>query len=53
MSPLKIRHLPHSRKVRVYDGKRVIAKETTLENAESQMRLINGLKHGMKLRKKD
>lgn len=50
--PLRKRKLPRKNKWRVYDGKRVIAKETTLENAESQMRLINGLKHGMKLRKK-
>ncbi len=46
MSPLKMRKLPHSSKYRVYDGKKIIAKRTSLENAESQIRLIHAIKHG-------
>jgi hypothetical protein len=50
--PVKIRKLPNSRKYRVYDGKRIAAKATTKENAEKQARLLRGLGHGMKKRKK-
>jgi hypothetical protein len=45
--PLRIRKLPRQRKYRVYDGKRVIAKSTSKSNAEKQVRLIRGVKHGM------
>lgn len=43
---LKMRKLPRSKKYRVYDGKRVIAKRTTRSKAQGQMGLIQGLKHG-------
>lgn len=49
--PVHIRKLPRQRKYRVYDGKRVIAKATSKENAERQVRLIRGIKHGMTPRK--
>jgi hypothetical protein len=45
--PLTMRKLPLKKLYRVYDGKRVIAKATTKKNAEAQMRLIRGVKHGM------
>ena len=50
--PIKIRKLPHSSKYRVWNGKKVVAKRTTKKNAEAQKRLILGLDHGMKLRKR-
>ncbi len=50
--PYKIRKLPRSRMVRVYRGKKVIAKRTTREKAESLVRLHRGLEHGMIPRKR-
>jgi hypothetical protein len=46
--PIKIRKLPNKRRYRVYDGDRVISKSTTKRNAESQVRLLRGISHGMK-----
>ncbi len=50
--PVKIRKLPHSSKYRVYDGDKVVAKRTSKKNAEAQARLLRGVSHGMKLRKR-
>ena len=51
--PAKMRKLPHSRFYRVYDDKgHVHAKRTTKENAERQIRLIEGVRHGMIPRKR-
>ncbi len=54
--PLQIRKLPHSYKVRVYEGagenRKVIAKRTTRDKAESLVRLHRSLEHGMLLRKR-
>ncbi len=50
--PLKIRKLPHSNRVRVYDGDRIIAKKTTRKKAEALVRLHRGLEHGMVPRKR-
>jgi len=46
--PIKIRKLPNKNKYRVYDGDRVVARETTKEKAEAQSRLLRGISHGMK-----
>lgn len=45
--PYKIRHLPHSKKVRVYNAKtgRVTAKKTTIERAKKQIKLLNVKNH--------
>ena len=50
--PVRIRKLPKKNKYRVYDGDKVVAKETTKENAERQKRLLLGISHGMKPRKR-
>lgn len=50
--PVKIRKLPNKNRWRVYDGKRVVAKSTSKKNAEKQARLLRGLAHGMKPRKR-
>lgn len=50
--PVSMRKLPGQNKWRVYDGDRIVAKGTTKTKAEKQMRLLNGLAHGMQLRKK-
>lgn len=50
--PYKIRKLPHSNRVRVYKGKEIIARKTTRDKAEKQVRLLRGLEHGMILRKR-
>ena len=51
--PYIIRKLPNKNKFRVYRffGTRkseVVAKETTLKKAKSQVRLLEGIKHGWK-----
>ncbi len=38
--------------VRVSHGKHVVAKHTTLAKAKKQVRLLNGVEHGMKLRRR-
>jgi len=50
--PVKIRKLPNKNRWRVYDGKRIAAKSTSKKNAERQARLLRGVAHGMKVRKK-
>ena len=50
--PVKIRKLPRQNKWRVYDGGKIVAKRTTKEKAEKQARLLRGVAHGMKLKKK-
>ena len=50
--PAKIRKLPNSNKVRVWWGGKVVAKETTISKAKAQIRLLGGVSHGMKLRRK-
>jgi hypothetical protein len=50
--PVKIRKLPHSSKFRVWNDGKIVAKKTTKKKAEAQSRLLRGLEHGMKLRKK-
>jgi len=44
--PAKMRKLPRSTKYRVYDGSRIASYSTSKTNAEKQVRLLNGLKHG-------
>lgn len=41
--PYKIKHLPHSNKVRVYNKQtgRAVAKRTTIEKAKKQVRLLH------------
>ena len=48
--PIKMRKLPRKNKWRVYDGDEVVAKSTTKEKAEKQVRLLRGIAHGMKPR---
>lgn len=50
--PIKMKKLPNSSKYRVYDGKRIVAKRTTKKKAEAQVRLLRGVSHGMKLKKR-
>ena len=50
--PVKVRKLPNKNRCRVYDGKRVAAKNTTCSKAKKQANLLRGLSHGMKLKKK-
>lgn len=46
------RKLPGSNKFRVYDNKgHIHSYRTSRENADKQIRLLNGISHGMKLRK--
>jgi hypothetical protein len=49
--PAYMRKLPGKRKYRVYDGNKVVAKATSKKNAESQIRLLRGIKHGLKPRR--
>lgn len=49
--PVKIIKLKNG-KYRVYNDKKIVAKATTKTKAESQARLLRGIEHGMKLRKK-
>jgi hypothetical protein len=49
--PVKIVKLK-SGKFRVYNDKKIVAKSTTKAKAESQARLLRGIEHGMKLRKR-
>jgi hypothetical protein len=49
--PIKMRRLIDG-KYRVYDGERIVAKRTTKKKAESQIRLLRGVSHGMVLRKR-
>jgi hypothetical protein len=49
--PVKMRKLPNKNKWRVYDKQgHIHAKSTSKPNAQKQIRLLNGLAHGMKLR---
>lgn len=48
--PIKMRKLPKQNLYRVYDGDEIIAKKTTKKKAEAQIRLLRGLKHGMKVK---
>jgi len=50
--PVKMRKLPNKNKWRVYEGDKVVAKGTTKKKAEKQVRLLRGIAHGMKPRKK-
>jgi hypothetical protein len=50
--PIKIRRLPKSRKYRVYNAGRIVARATTKEKARKQARLLRGLEHGVVLRKR-
>ncbi len=50
--PVQMRKLPSKNKWRVYDGAKIVAKETSRKKAEAQVRLLRGLAHGMKPRKK-
>lgn len=51
--PAQMRKLPHSRFYRVTDDKgHVHSFRTTKSKAMSQIRLLNGVSHGMKLRKR-
>lgn len=49
--PVTMRKLPHKNKYRVYDKGKVVAKATTKEKAEKQVRLLRGIAHGMKPRR--
>ena len=48
--PVRIRRL--KRGCRVYEGKKVSAKRTSCTKAKKQARLLRGLAHGMRLRRK-
>ena len=50
--PVRMKKLPNSTKYRVYDGDKIVAKRTTKEKAEKQVRLLRGIAHGMKPRKR-
>ena len=50
--PVRIRKLPSKNKYRVYDGNEIAAYGTSKKKAEAQARLLRGISHGMKLRKK-
>lgn len=50
--PVYKKKLPNSPFYRVYDGTRIVAKKTTKSKAEAQVKLLRGIKHGMKVRKK-
>lgn len=50
--PARMRKLPHSRMYRVFDDKgHIHAERTTKSKAEAQIRLLNGIRHGMKVRR--
>lgn len=50
--PVKVRKLPRKgNHYRVYDGKKVVAKDTTKEKADAQVRLLLGISHGMRLKR--
>ncbi len=48
--PATMRKLPGKNKWRVTHNGKISAKETSKENAEKQVRLLNGVAHGMKVR---
>lgn len=50
--PVIVRKLPKKNKYRVTHSGKISAFATTKEKAEAQSRLIRGIAHGMKLRKK-
>jgi len=50
--PVKMRKLPRSSMYRVWNDKKVVAKRTTKKKAEAQAKLLRGIEHGMKLRKR-
>lgn len=50
--PAKMRKLPHSSKYRVWNDGKIVAKGTTKKKAEAQIRLLRGIEHGLKPRRK-
>lgn len=51
--PAMMRKLPKQNRYRVFDSKgHIHAKSTTKRKAEAQIRLLNGVRHGMVTRKR-